>query len=196
MFGSKKYTKSASQNILSKLSSDISRSHKRYLNMGLISVGIENYLPIPSQYFYLYFLTKRWPFMARKHPSKKKYRFGEMAKDTAKFISYINQFRLGRLFKKLYIKLMRGQLSPEQSAVRIDNKYIKIIIWNAPLTKETNCLQINQNAFLADIPVYYKFSSRKTLSRESAFFIKFYEFLRPLWLTTWWLQMSWYHEDE
>ncbi len=66
--------------------------------------------------------------MARKHPSKKKYRFGEVAKDTVKIASYSNQFRLGRSLKKLYYKLMRGQLSPEQSAIRIDRKYIKIIV--------------------------------------------------------------------
>ena len=66
--------------------------------------------------------------MARKHPSKKKYRFGEMAKDTAKFISYVNQFRLGKLTKKLYLELLKSQLSPEESSVRVDQKYTKIIV--------------------------------------------------------------------
>jgi len=196
MFGAKKYTKTISQNILSKLTSDVASTNRRYLSLNLVSAGVENYLPIPSQYFYLYILTKRWPFMVRKHPSKKKHRFGEIAKDTAKFISYINQFRLGKLLKKFYLKLLRGQLSPEQAAVRINRKYTKIIVWNAPLTKQTNSLQTNQNAFLADIPIYIKFSSKKTLSREAAFWVRFCEFLRPNDLSTWYLQMSNYHYFE
>jgi hypothetical protein len=128
MFPHKKYTRYISSNLLSKLSSDVARTSKRYLNFDFVAVGIQNHLPIPSQYLYLYMLTKSAPFMARKHPSKKKYRFGEMAKDTAKFISYINKYKLYFLFKNLYSKLMRGQLSPEDAAIRMDKKYTKVIV--------------------------------------------------------------------
>ena len=179
MSGLKKYQQLFCRNLLSFLISDIAFTHKRSLNISFASAGIENYIPLVSQFLYLFLLTKNQPFMARKHPSKKKYRFGESVGETAKFSSYVNHYKLGDLLKKLQFKLMRRQISPEKSAIKFDHKYIKIIVWNAPLTPETNCLQINQNAFLADIPIYYKFRSQKLLAKEIAFWVKFNEFLKP-----------------
>jgi len=130
MLAVKKYHKLISKNVLSKLASDAStRGDKRYLKFNLISVGVQNFLPLVSQFLYLFILTDgSKSFFARKHPSKKKYRFGETVGDTAKYATYLEQHQMPKLLVKLYSRLMRRQLSPEESSVRIDTKYTKIIV--------------------------------------------------------------------
>jgi hypothetical protein len=130
MIAIKKYHKVISKNLLSALSSDASsKGNKRYLRFNLISVGVENYLPLVSQFLYLFILTKgSKSFFARKHPSKKKYRFGSTIGDTAKYATYLEQHQTAKLLTKLYYRLTRRQLSPEYSSARIDTKYTKIII--------------------------------------------------------------------
>ena len=167
----KKYNSFVSRNLLSKLSSDpSSKGDKRYLRYNLRVVGVQNCLPLISQFLYMFALTKRSKaFFSRKHPSKKKYRFGYTVGDDAKYGTYIEQYQAAKLLIKLYLKLMKRQLSPEETSVRIDTKYTKVIVWNAPLTKQTNFLETSQNAYLPDMPLYYKFTSKNALSREIAF---------------------------
>lgn len=197
MYFAKKYNDIVSQNLFVTNTVDISGSKPEYINFRLCAIGIENYLPIQSQFLYLLMLTRIFPFMARKHPSKKKFRFGDYrVGDNAKFVSYINQYRVGYLIHKLH-DFMPKQLSPEYSAITFNFKYAKVIIWNAPLYNDTFCLETSENSFLGDIPVYYKFITKKNMFAEIAFWVFFYEFLRPAdLLSTIKLDMQYYDYNE
>jgi len=125
--GTKKYMRSVSRNLMASLSADITNGNKYYLDYKLIAAGIEDSLPIQSQFLYLLILTKTIPFMARKHPSKKKFRFGRNPHDTAKMVAYINQHRVGPVMRKFMYRIMPEQLSPELPAVTFSDIYTKII---------------------------------------------------------------------
>jgi hypothetical protein len=189
------YKATISRNLLSALCSDATnKTNKKYLRFKLVSVGVENFLPIVSQCLYLFILTMRKkPFFARKHPSKKKTRFGEVVGDTAKYATYVNEYDTKKLLPKLYFKLMRRQLSPEEPSIKLYIKYTKIIVWNASLTKETNGIETNQNAYLPEMPMCFKFFSHKALTREIAFWVRFFDFLKPTNRHLWYLQLSHYH---
>ena len=189
------YNKFISENLLASMSCDASpKNNKRYLKYNLISIGVEGFLPIVSQFLYLFILTnKNKPFFARKYPSKKKYKFGDTVGDTAKYAVYINKRQSKSLLAKLYLKLMRRQLTPEKPTIWLNHTYTKIITWNAILTEETNGMELNQNAFLPHMPIYYKFFSQKALLKEIMFWIKFYDWLRPTNKNVWYLQLSYYH---
>jgi hypothetical protein len=66
--------------------------------------------------------------MARKYPSKKKFRFGEARSDTTKMVSYPNQAQLASVFHQFTHKLMKNQISPEPSSIKLEGKFAKIII--------------------------------------------------------------------
>jgi len=73
---------------------------------------------------------------------------------------------------------MPNQLAPENSAIKLDKKYLRLIVWNAPLEINTHCVQTTETAFIADIPLYLKFLTRNCLLSEIAFWTFFYHFLR------------------
>lgn len=145
----------------------------------LHAVGVENYLPIQSQFLYLYILTETFPFIARKYPSTKKIRFGESFYHTGKMIVYPSQVKLDYIFHKFVHNLMKNQLSPEYAAVKPEWNYTKIIIWNTPLNKNTYCLQTTATTFIGDIPMYLKFVTKEKLRCELGVWVFFYKFLRP-----------------
>jgi hypothetical protein len=126
----KHYNNAVSNNLFNAGSSDaFSNVMKRYTKFNLIAVGVENHLPFVAQFLYLFILTGgSKSFFARKHPSKKKYRFGATVGDTAKYVTYLEQHQTSKLLTKFYGKLTRRQLSPEYTSARIDLKYTKIIV--------------------------------------------------------------------
>jgi len=72
----------------------------------LNSAGIENQIPLPSQFLYLLILTRTQPFLAKKYVSRKRFRFMEIKRDTAKISVYPNQARLECVFAKFINELM------------------------------------------------------------------------------------------
>ena len=94
----------------------------------LQAVGIEHYLPIPSQFLYLLLLTRTIPFLAKKHRQKKSFRFGAVKRETAKIMAYPNQARLNVIFNKFMGQLAPVQLPPEPSAIKFEKNYVRIIV--------------------------------------------------------------------
>jgi hypothetical protein len=80
---------------------------------------------------------------------------------------------------KMWHNFLNKQLSPEYPAIKLEEKYTKVIAWNAPLYPDTFCLEASENAFIGDIPVYFKFSTKDNLITEISFWVLFFEFLRP-----------------
>jgi hypothetical protein len=123
----KKYFDIMSQNLGSSVICSITnrRSRRGFL---LNSVGIENYLPIPSQFLYLLLLTRTKPFLAKKFTSRKHFRFMEIKRDTVKIAAYPNQVRLEQVFAEFVNNIMWQQISPEPSALKFDKNYLKLIV--------------------------------------------------------------------
>jgi len=72
----------------------------------LNSAGVEHQLPLPSQFLYLLILTRTQPFLAKKYVSRKRFRFMEIKRDTAKIAVYPNQARLECVLTKFLNELM------------------------------------------------------------------------------------------
>jgi len=145
----------------------------------LSSLGIENTVGIQSQFLYLYLMTAKLPFMSRKYPSKKKIRFATTNKNTVKISSWPKKSRWGVLVNNLFHKFIPKQLSPEFPSITLTKDFIKIIIWNASLEERTFGVQTNDNLFIQDIPIYYKFLIKKSTLFEISFWIGLCEFLKP-----------------
>lgn len=118
MFFAKNYMQRIQQNLLSANVSELRACKYNYLNFRLTAVGIEGSLPLQSQFLYILFLTKIFPFLARKHPSKKKFRFGETPGETAKIVTFNNQNSSNSLLNNFFFNILNKQLSPEFSAVK------------------------------------------------------------------------------
>lgn len=118
MYFTKNYMQKIQQNLLSANASELRACRYDYLNFQLTAVGIEGFLPLQSQFLYVFFLTKIFPFLARKHPSKKKFRFGETPGETAKIVSFTNQNSSSYLLNNFFYKILNKQLAPEFSAVK------------------------------------------------------------------------------
>jgi len=123
----KKYFDIMSQNLGSSILCSITNKRTRR-GFRLNSAGIENYLPIPSQFLYLLLLTRTKPFLAKKITSRKRFRFMEIKRDTAKIATYPNQVRLEQVFAKFINNIMWQQIPPEPSAVKFDKNYLKLIV--------------------------------------------------------------------
>lgn len=175
---SQKYRLIAAQNFLITNTSSVFWTKHTYLDYRIHSIGIENYLPIQAQFLYLLLVSKTFPFLARKYPSRKKYYFGDMRSETAKIAAYPNQHSISTILHKFMYILMKDQISPEPPTLKIEDKFTKIIIWNVPLDLVTNCLVTSNTAYIDDIPLYIKFLTKQSLRRELAFWTFFHHFLR------------------
>src|SRR5690242_18036054 len=113
----KKYFQIIAQNYDIANNSVIICNKSSFLTFRLNSLGIENFLPIPSQYLYLFLQTNASPFLSRKYKSKKKWHFGESQTDTAKISVYAGQLQHSYALYKFMKEFMKNQLSPEQSAI-------------------------------------------------------------------------------
>lgn len=145
----------------------------------MLSAGIEGTEIRQSQFLYLFLLTKNFPYMARKHPTKKKnYKPFAIKYETGKISSFFGKYRESYLFDRLYHLFMAKQLSPEFPSIKLQPEISKIITWNSPLYAQTFGVQISENLFIDDIPVYYKFKTREKLFDEVVFWLIFSNFLR------------------
>jgi hypothetical protein len=199
MYFSKKYSNLIRQNFLVTNTCGIAWATNEDLVYRLHSSGIESHLAIQSYFLYLLLTTKTFPFLARKYPSKKKFHFGEARTDTTKIVAYPGQVKLSAIFHQFMHKLMKDQLSPEPSSIKLEGKFLKIIIWNSPLNKKTYCIQTSESAFIKDIPLYLKFDVKKSLRREIGVWVFFQNFLK---VKDWWsmrqlkvLTYDYYDED-
>jgi len=145
------------------------RSKQTGRGLRLNSAGVEHQLPLPSQFLYLLLLARKQPFLAKKYVSRKRFRFMEIKRDTAKIAVYPGQARLERVFAKFISELMWQQISPEPSAIKFDDNYLKLIVWNSALDKTSYCLQTSETAYLGDISVYIKLYIKNCLSSEVIF---------------------------
>ena len=125
MYFSRNYNRFIAQNLLLATVTDINDGS--YVDNRLFSVGIENTVPIQSQFIYLFILTQSKPYMARKYPSKKRtYRFAPRA-DTAKIAAFPARVRYGYLMHKLYHEFSVKQFSPEFASIKLTENFTKII---------------------------------------------------------------------
>src|SRR5581483_4915748 len=124
----RKYLRLIAQNFGSSNACTVNCTNLTLLDFPLIAVGIENYMPVASQFLYLLLQTNAIPFLARKYKAKKYFHFGESRKDTVKMITYPNQVQLSYILKKFMRQFMPVQLPPENSAIKLDTKYLKLII--------------------------------------------------------------------
>jgi len=128
VYFSQKYRNITSQNFLITNTCSVQWSKHTNLDHRLHSIGIENHLPIQSQFLYLLIISRTFPFLARKYPSRKKFHFGEMRSDTAKIAAYPNQTRFSAILHQFMYRLMKGQIPPEPSTIKIEGGFTKIII--------------------------------------------------------------------
>jgi hypothetical protein len=127
MYFIKKYFDTVSQNIGSSVLCSIS-TKRTSRGIRLNSTGIENYLPIPSQFLYLLLLVRTKPYLAKKFTSRKRFRFMEVKRDTAKITMYPNQTRLEQFFAKFINSIMWQQIPPEPSSIKFHKDSLKLIV--------------------------------------------------------------------
>jgi hypothetical protein len=177
MFLAKNYFNLISQNLFLTVASNLNCAVSPRFSM--LSAGIEGIEIRQSQFLYLLLLTKNFPYMARKHPTKKKnYKPFTIKHETGKISSFFGKYREGYLFDRLYHFFMAKQLSPEFPSIKLQPEISKIITWNSPLYAQTFGVQISENLFIDDIPVYYKFKTREKLFDDVVFWLIFSNFLR------------------
>lgn len=178
MYFTRKYRNIISQNLLVTNTCSIHWSNRNDFNYCLNSIGLEQYLTIQSQFFYLLLITRAVPFLARKYSSRKKFQFNATYNATSKIAVYLSQINLAPTLHYFMSYLMKEQLPPEQASIKIEGKFTKIIVWNAPLDEQTNCLLTTVTSFINDIPLYLKFITKGNLKQELAFWVFFHHFLR------------------
>jgi len=105
MYFIRKYFAIISQNLGSAVLCSISTTQTRR-GLRLNSVGVEYHVPVPSHFLYLVMLTRTQPFIAKKYVSRKRFRFMEVKRDTAKIAVYPNQTRLENVFAQFITEIM------------------------------------------------------------------------------------------
>lgn len=128
MYFTKKYRNIISQNFLITNTADVAWSKKKNSNYCLHSTGLEQFIAIQSQFFYLLLTTKTIPFLPKKYPMRKKFHFGAVCHDTLKITAYPKQINLESFLAYFMKYLMKDQLPPEQSVIKFDINFIKVII--------------------------------------------------------------------
>lgn len=172
------YIKAYFKNIVPNLQyANVSTIRPIYISYQLDSLGVESHLALVSHFLYLLAITDTGPFMARKYPSQRKVRYGQVPGETAKIVVYPNNAKLRKICHFFMAVLMRRQLPPEQSAVKIYRNYTKLIIWTPPIDEKTYFVQTSDTAFLPDIPLYIKYKTPKSLTRELGGWLFFHKFL-------------------
>lgn len=107
---------------------DTSGVTKHRVSYHFHAVGIESHLALASQFLYLLTTTQTFPFLARKYPSKRKFNYGQIRGETAKIITYINQTQQQNLIKRFIVVLMKAQLPPEPTVLKIERNTTRIIV--------------------------------------------------------------------
>lgn len=146
------------------------------MKINIENLAIENSLGLKSHFFYLLLLSRKRPFI-KKNIIKKKL-WNNSNKKVIKMITFPHKTSISTISNIFLNQLIPLQITAENPVIYITRKNIKIVAWNAPVFKETFCVQLNENSFIRDIPISITFNFNQGTLSQKVFFSTFFGFVK------------------